>query len=57
MDRIAVGDLGDEAEKEKDDKMDGDESKAAPVVPKDIGQEPPAPDFIMDLPNISSIDL
>jgi len=55
MDKIAQGDLGDEATPEKDG--DVDEGEAETVAAVDIGQEPPAPEFIMDLPNISSIDL
>ena len=54
MDRIAVGDLGDEAQ-EKDGKEE--EGKTEPAAPVDIGREPPATEFIMDLPHISSIDL
>lgn len=54
MDKIAQGDLGDETAQDKGEKGDGEEEPAQPV---DIGVEPPPPDFIMDLPNISSIDL
>lgn len=57
MDRIAVGDIGDEAAQQKDGQAEGEEGNVEPVVPIDIGQEPPAPEYIMDLPNISSIDL
>jgi splicing factor 3A subunit 1 len=56
MDRIAQGDLGDEAALEKDGKAEG-EGETHPTIQVDVGQEPPAPEFIMDLPNISSIDL
>jgi splicing factor 3A subunit 1 len=56
MDRIAQGDLGDEASPEKEGKADGD-GETEPAIQIDVGQEPPAPEFIMDLPNISSIDL
>jgi splicing factor 3A subunit 1 len=56
MDNIAQGDLGDEASPEKEGKGDGN-GVTDPVAHVDAGQEPPAPEFIMDLPNISPIDL
>ncbi|KAJ7219077.1 Pre-mRNA splicing factor PRP21 like protein-domain-containing protein, partial [Mycena pura] len=52
MDRIAKGDLGDDSPKEKQEDASGD-----PAELTDIGIEPPPPDFILDLPNISTIDL
>lgn len=56
MDKVAQGDLGDEATPDKEGKGDG-EGSAEPAEFVDIGLEPPPPEFIMDLPNISSIDL
>jgi hypothetical protein len=56
MDKVAQGDLGDEASPEKEGKGEGEEG-AEPAEFVDIGLEPPPPEFIMDLPNISSIDL
>ncbi|KAF7978110.1 hypothetical protein HWV62_1524 [Athelia sp. TMB] len=56
MDKISAGDMGDEASGEKDGKAEG-EAEAAPAAPVDIGLEPPTPEFIMDLPNISASDL
>lgn len=56
MDKIAAGDLGDETSADKDGKAE-DDAEAQPLVPMDIGVEPPTPEFIMDLPNISAIDL
>lgn len=56
MDKVAQGDLGDEATPDKEAKGDG-EGSAEPAEFVDIGLEPPPPEFIMDLPNISSIDL
>lgn len=56
MDKIAAGDLGDETSADKDGKAE-DDAEAQPLVPMDIGLEPPTPEFIMDLPNISAIDL
>jgi len=54
MERIAQGDLGeDTAAEKKGEGKDGDQIME--VV--DVGVEPPSPEFIMDLPNISSIDL
>ena len=53
MDKIAQGNLGDDVTLENAK----DEGNTEAVAVVDIGQEPPAPEFIMDLPNISSIDL
>ena len=56
MDKIAMGELGDEAvgdKGEKGDAPDGADTGAA----LDIVLEPPPPEFIIDLPHISSIDL
>jgi splicing factor 3A subunit 1 len=55
MDRIALGDVDDEFV-EKEGKVEG-VGESEPVILTDIGQEPPPPKFIIDLPNISSIDL
>jgi splicing factor 3A subunit 1 len=57
MDKIAQGDLEDDATPEKGGEPDEGEGIAEAMAAVDIGQEPPAPEFIMDLPNISSIDL
>ncbi|KAF5386756.1 hypothetical protein D9615_001817 [Tricholomella constricta] len=53
MDRINRGEV-DEVSPEKDGKTEGE---AEPAEKIDVGVEPPPPEFIMDLPNISSIDL
>ncbi|KAJ7063103.1 Pre-mRNA splicing factor PRP21 like protein-domain-containing protein [Mycena amicta] len=52
MDRIAKGDLGDDA-KEKPE--NGAQDESAEQI--DVGVEPPSHEFVLDLPNISSIDL
>jgi splicing factor 3A subunit 1 len=54
MAKVAQGETGDGSTVEKDGKLDLDEEHAAPV---DVGVEPPIPEYIMDMPNISSIDL
>lgn len=54
MAKVAQGETGDESSAEKDGKLDSSEEPAAPL---DVGVEPPIPEFIMDMPNISSIDL
>nr|GAT61226.1 predicted protein [Mycena chlorophos] len=52
MDRIAHGDIGDDA-KEKQENGVVDEA----AEPIDVGVEPPQLEFVLDLPNISAIDL
>ncbi|RDB24300.1 Splicing factor 3A subunit 1 [Hypsizygus marmoreus] len=54
MDKISQGDLGDDTAVEKEGQAEG-EAEPAEVI--DVGVEPPPPEFIMDLPNISNIDL
>ncbi|KAE9406457.1 hypothetical protein BT96DRAFT_915412 [Gymnopus androsaceus JB14] len=54
MDKILQGDTEEEQAKSKDDKMD--DSSAEPKI-IDVGLEPPVPEFILDMPNISAIDL
>ena len=56
MDKVAQGDFGDESTPDKEAKGEGENGDARVEV-VDLGKEPPVPDFIMDLPNISSIDL
>jgi splicing factor 3A subunit 1 len=56
MDRISMGDLGEEFPVEKGGK-DADTENAPSRGPVDVGQEPPLLEFAMDMPNISSIDL
>lgn len=53
MDKINRGEI-DESTPEKDGKENGD---VQPAQVLDIGVESPPPEFIMDMPNISSIDL
>jgi hypothetical protein len=56
MDRISMGDWGDESTVEKPAK-DSDTEGATSRTPVDVGQEPPLIEFAMDMPNMSSIDL
>ncbi|KAK2460545.1 hypothetical protein APHAL10511_007015 [Amanita phalloides] len=53
LDRIAQGDIGDETP-QKDSKTDGE---VVPAEPVDIGIEPLPTEFVLNLPNISAIDL
>ena len=53
MDRISAGE---EVEETSQDKAPG-ESENVPVVQEDLGVEPPQPQFVMDMPSISPIDL
>ncbi|EGN96000.1 hypothetical protein SERLA73DRAFT_93926 [Serpula lacrymans var. lacrymans S7.3] len=54
MDRISQGEVIEEGTLDKE-KPEGVEQ--VPIVQEDIGLEPPQPQFVMDLPNISTIDL
>lgn len=56
MDKVAQGDLGDDSTPDKEAQGEGENGSARTEV-VDLGKEPLPPDFIMDLPNISSIDL
>lgn len=53
MDRISAGE---EVEEVPEDKATV-EGEKAPVVQEDLGVEPPQPQFVMDMPSISPIDL
>ena len=52
MEKVAQGELEDDTPKD----TKGTEA-VEPKEPVDLGLEPPLPEFIMDLPNISAIDL
>ena len=52
MEKVAQGELEDDTPK---DARGAEEVE--PKEPVDLGVEPPLPEFIMDLPNISAIDL
>jgi splicing factor 3A subunit 1 len=54
MDRVAAGEDIEEAGQEKGKVEDAEQM---PVVQEDLGVEPPQPQFVMDMPNISPIDL
>lgn len=54
MDRISAGEEVEEISQEKE-KVG--ESEKIPVVQEDLGVEPPQPQFVMDMPSISPIDL
>ena len=56
MDKVVQGDFGDDSTPDKEAEGEGENSSARVEV-IDLGKEPLAPDFIMDMPNISSIDL
>lgn len=54
MDRIAAGEELDDSSEEKEKTTGVEET---PVVPEDLGVEPPQPQFAMDMPSVSHIDL
>jgi len=53
MDKIAAGEELEGVSEEKE-KTEG--VKETPVIPEDMGVEPPQPQFVMDMPNVSPID-
>ncbi|KAK0210563.1 Pre-mRNA splicing factor PRP21 like protein-domain-containing protein [Desarmillaria ectypa] len=55
MDKVMQGDMSGEPTQEKGEKGVQGEATESQVL--DIGLEPPAPVFIMDMPNVTSIDL
>ncbi|KAK0240331.1 Pre-mRNA splicing factor PRP21 like protein-domain-containing protein [Armillaria nabsnona] len=55
MDKVLQGDMSGEATQEKEEK--GTEGEATEPQILDIGLEPPAPVFTLDMPNVTSIDL
>lgn len=55
MDKVLQGDMSGEAIQEKEEK--GTEGEATEPQILDIGLEPPAPVFTLDMPNVTSIDL
>lgn len=54
MDRISAGE---EAEEVSQDKEKVEEGEKIIMTQEDLGVEPPQPQFVMDMPNISPIDL
>ena len=54
MEKVALGDLGDEIISDAKGEFQGD---AEPAIAEDVGLEPPVPEYVLDLPNISNIDL
>lgn len=54
MDKIFQGDIEEEQSKSRDDNTE--DAAAEPKI-IDVGLEPPVPEFILDMPNISAIDL
>lgn len=54
LERVAKGDVDDE-DVQKEGKGPTDQPAEKPVT--DLGKEPPAPQFILDWPNISAVDL
>ncbi|KAI0362672.1 hypothetical protein OH77DRAFT_1585019 [Trametes cingulata] len=53
MDKVVRGELEEEAAPKEEKAPE----KAAEAAPVDLGEEPPQPEFILDIPNISAIDL
>ena len=53
MEKIAQGDVGDDVGADAKNGVQVD----AEIAAEDTRLEPPAPEFVMDMPNISTIDL
>ncbi|KAI0747909.1 Pre-mRNA splicing factor PRP21 like protein-domain-containing protein [Daedaleopsis nitida] len=56
MDKVKSGEVEEETPAPGKD-AEKDEEKPVDVVPVDVGEEPPIPEFIMSIPNITAIDL
>lgn len=54
MEKVARGEIDEEAGPEKEAKP---EEEDVPEKQVDIGLEPPAPEFILDVTNLTAIDL
>jgi splicing factor 3A subunit 1 len=54
IERVSAGEADEPAATEGGTKED---EPAAEQAPKDVGIEPPAPEFALELPNISGVDL
>ena len=55
MDKILQGEIEEEQAQTKDDMSNGVPSTQPKLL--DVGVEPPTPSFIIDMPNISAIDM
>lgn len=55
MDKVNRGELEEESTASKE----GEKTEEVPVetAPVDLGEEPPIPEFIMNIPNVTAIDL
>ncbi|KAA1471256.1 hypothetical protein DENSPDRAFT_837212 [Dentipellis sp. KUC8613] len=57
MEKVARGELDEEMAGKEGEGEGKDKEEPAKVVEEDLGKEPPPPEFILELPNISAIDL
>ncbi|KAI0670589.1 Pre-mRNA splicing factor PRP21 like protein-domain-containing protein [Trametes maxima] len=55
MDKVVRGELEEEATPSKEEKEP--EQAPEPAAPVDLGEEPPTPEFVLEIPNISAIDM
>lgn len=55
MDKVVRGEVEEGTAPKEGEKVE--EKSEEPVVPLDIGEEPPVPEFILNIPNITAIDL
>lgn len=54
MDKVVRGEVEEVAPKEGE-KVE--EKTAEPIAPVDTGEEPPVPEYILNIPNVTAIDL
>ena len=55
MDKVVRGEVEEGVAPKEGEKVE--EKPEEPVVPLDMGEEPPVPEFILNIPNVTAIDL
>ncbi|PIL23798.1 hypothetical protein GSI_13549 [Ganoderma sinense ZZ0214-1] len=55
MDKVVRGEVEEGVAPKEGEKVE--EKPEEPVVPLDLGEEPPVPEFILNIPNVTAIDL
>ena len=55
MEKVIRGEVEEVATQKEGEKEE--EKPAEPAAPVDLGEEPPVPEFILNIPNVTAIDL